>query len=201
METVDKRQIPTYLKHVLAKDVYITDQFVKVMEKRLPLKQYLLYYYILEISCHGICWLGASFILIWILNNKNLYQMQANLIIGLLLDIIFVAVIKAITRRKRPSDNDDPFSIGPDKYSFPSGHASRAMFISYFFELWTISFIYALPLLAWSLSVCLSRIMMRRHHVLDVMVGAGLGLFEGVLMRYIYFGKETCTYLISWICN
>lgn len=118
-----------------------------------------------------------------------------------MLDIIFVAVLKAITRRRRPSTNDDPFSIGPDKYSFPSGHASRAVFISYFFELWTMSLIYALPLLTWSFSVCLSRIMLRRHHMLDVIVGACIGLIEGVLVRYIYFERETCTYLISWLFN
>ncbi|XP_012220207.1 polyisoprenoid diphosphate/phosphate phosphohydrolase PLPP6-like [Linepithema humile] len=201
MRAADRRQIPTWLTKILARDVYFTDEFVKFMEKFLSLKQCLLYYYILEISCHGICWLGISFILIRILNNKSLYQMQVNLVIGLLFDIVLVAVLKAITRRRRPNTNDDPFSLGPDKYSFPSGHASRALFILYFFESWNMSSLYALPLLTWSFSVCLSRIMLRRHHMLDVLVGACLGVFEGAIMRYFYFGQETCVYLISWFCN
>ncbi|KMQ92401.1 presqualene diphosphate phosphatase, partial [Lasius niger] len=149
----EKRQIPTLLRKVLAVDAYLTDKFVKLIEKFLPLKQLKVHCTLLEVSCHGIPWLAISLILIWVLNSKSLCQMQVNLLIGLLLDIISVAVIKAIIRRRRPTSNDDPFAIGPDKYSFPSGHASRAAFIVYFFfHLWSISLIYAPPLLAWSFS-------------------------------------------------
>lgn len=109
-------------------------------------------------------------------------------------------MLKAVTRRRRPTVNDDVFAVGPDKYSFPSGHASRATFIVYFlFYLWPISLIYALPLLGWSFSVCMSRILMRRHHIIDVLVGIILGMLEGLLMDYIYLKEDTCVSLISWI--
>lgn len=118
----------------------------------------------------------------------------------MLLDILFVAVIKAITRRRRPTTNDDLFTIGPDKYSFPSGHASRATFIVYFFfYVWPTSLIYAPPLLAWCFSVCTSRLLLRKHHILDVLVGVSLGIFEGLIIGYIYLEQETCVNLISWI--
>jgi len=202
METSDKRQISTPLRKALAVDAYLTDQFVKLVEKVLPLRQLQVHYKLLEISCHGVPWLVTSLILIWVLNSKTLYQMQINLLIGLLLDIVLVAVLKAVVRRRRPTANDDLFTMGPDKYSFPSGHASRAAFVVYFFfHLWPISLIYTPPLLAWSFSVCMSRLLMRRHHLLDVLVGIVLGIFEGLVIGYIYLEQETCINLISWITD
>ncbi|XP_029173161.1 phospholipid phosphatase 6-like [Nylanderia fulva] len=202
METSEKREIPTLLRKVLAVDAYLTDELVKLAEKFLPLKQLKVHYKLLEVSCHGIVWLAISLVLIWIFNSKSLYQMQVNLLIGLLLDIISVALIKAITRRRRPTCTQVPFSLGPDKYSFPSGHASRAAFIVYFFfHLWSTSLIYAPPLLAWSFSVCMSRILLRRHHILDVLVGVLLGIFEGLIIGYIYLEQETCINLVSWITD
>jgi len=200
METSGKREVPTPLRKVLAVDAYLTDQLVKLVEKSLPLRQLKVHYKLLEVSCHGIPWLTLPLVLIWILNSKSLYQMQINLLIGLVLDIILVSLLKAVTRRRRPAVNEDLFAIGPDKYAFPSGHASRAAFVVYFFfHLWPISTIFTLPLLAWSFSVCLSRLLMRRHHILDVLVGMLLGVFEGLIMGYIYLEQETCVSLISWI--
>ncbi|XP_026828024.1 ATP-dependent RNA helicase DRS1 [Ooceraea biroi] len=155
-----------------------------------------------KISCHGVLWLATSLILIWVFNTRSLYQMQVNLLIGLLLDIVLVAVVKSITRRRRPATNDDPFTLGPDKYSFPSGHASRAAFVAYFFfHLWPISLIYAPPLLAWSFSVCMSRLLMRRHHIIDVVVGIILGILEGLIIGFIYLEENMCVSLISWITD
>ncbi|XP_077257360.1 polyisoprenoid diphosphate/phosphate phosphohydrolase PLPP6-like isoform X2 [Temnothorax americanus] len=202
METLDKRQVPVLLREALAVDVYLTDEFVKLVEKILPLRQLKVHYKVLEISCHGIPWLATSLVSIWVLNNKSLYQMQINLLLGLLLDIILVTVLKAATRRRRPTVNDDPFAIGPDKYAFPSGHASRAAFIVYFFfYLWPVPWLYTPPLLAWLFSVCVSRLLMRRHHILDVVAGALLGSFEGLIIGYIYLERATCVNLISWITD
>lgn len=121
---------------------------------------------------------------------------------GLILDIIAVAVLKAITRRRRPTTNDDPFTLGPDKYSFPSGHASRATFVAYtFLYLSPVPLICVPPLLAWCFSIYMSRILMRRHHVLDVLAGIALGIFEGLLIGYMYLEQETCVNLISWITD
>ncbi|EZA58792.1 Presqualene diphosphate phosphatase [Ooceraea biroi] len=198
----EKRQVPSLLRKVLAVDAYLTDELVKLTEKFLPLKQLKVHYRVLEISCHGVLWLATSLILIWVFNTRSLYQMQVNLLIGLLLDIVLVAVVKSITRRRRPATNDDPFTLGPDKYSFPSGHASRAAFVAYFFfHLWPISLIYAPPLLAWSFSVCMSRLLMRRHHIIDVVVGIILGILEGLIIGFIYLEENMCVSLISWITD
>ncbi|KAH0952068.1 hypothetical protein HN011_008248 [Eciton burchellii] len=202
METSEKRQVPTLLKKALAVDAYLTNEFVKLIEKFLPLRQLKVHYRLLEISCHGIPWLVTCLVLIWAFNIKSMFQMQINLLIGLLLDIVLVSLLKAFTRRRRPTSNDDPFAIGPDKYSFPSGHASRAAFVVYFFfHVWPVSLIYAPPLLAWSFSVCVSRLLLRRHHIADVLVGIILGILEGLLVSYIYLNEDTCITLVSWITD
>lgn len=53
------------------------------------------------------------------IDDKDLYQVQINMFLALLVDILFVALIKAVARRRRPSV--DPYAMGPDVYSFPSG--------------------------------------------------------------------------------
>lgn len=118
------------------------------------------------------------------------------------MDILLIAILKAVTRRRRPAKNDDPFAIGPDKYSFPSGHASRTAFITYFFiNLWPVSFIFYPPLLAWTVSVSLSRLLMRRHHILDIVAGVVLGLVNGMFISMIYLDADTCLGLVSWLSD
>lgn len=64
----------------------------------------------------------------------------------------------AIARRRRPSVNDDPFCIGPDVYSFPSGHASRSSLLLGFFTcLFPFSYFVWPPLFAWWFAICISR--------------------------------------------
>ncbi|KAK2585293.1 hypothetical protein KPH14_009980 [Odynerus spinipes] len=202
MAEEEKRQVPTILRKTLAVDAYLTDVFVRIVEKCMPLRQLKTHYKALEVSCHGIPWITLTLASIWIFHTTSLYQMQVNLFLGLLLDILFIAVLKALVRRRRPAINDDPFSMGPDKYAFPSGHASRVTFLVYFFlYLWPLSAIWTPPLLAWCISVCLSRLLMRRHHILDVLAGILLGIFEGMIINCIYLNKDTCTHLVSWITN
>ncbi|XP_076759131.1 polyisoprenoid diphosphate/phosphate phosphohydrolase PLPP6 isoform X2 [Xylocopa sonorina] len=190
------------LRNILNLDIKLTNAFVRCAEKLVPLKHLKMHYRMLEISCHGICWIASLLALIWILNNKNLYQMQVNLMIALLLDVIIVAIVKAGTRRRRPTINDDPLSMGPDKYSFPSGHSSRSLLIFYFFKyLWPVSDIYLTLLLAWVFAVSMSRILMRRHYIIDIGAGLALGYVEGMLMSFLYLDAQTCVNFISWITD
>lgn len=126
-------------------------------------------------------------------------MLKKPIVSGLVLDIILVAVLKALTRRRRPTTNDNPSST---KDSFPSGQASRATFIAYYFiNLWPLPLICIPPLLSWFFSICVSRVLMRKHHVLDVLTGIVLGLFQGLLIGYIYLEQSTCKSLIWWITD
>ncbi|XP_034183550.1 polyisoprenoid diphosphate/phosphate phosphohydrolase PLPP6 [Osmia lignaria lignaria] len=195
-----KREIPPMLKNILAIDVQLTEKLVKCIEKLMPLRQLKIHNTALEISCHGIPWIASILAFIWILDNKNLYQMQVNLLFGLLLDIIVIAILKAFFRRRRPVPTNDPFSVGPDKYSFPSGHVSRSVLIFYVFKyLWPVSVICLLPIAAWIFSLAMSRLLMRRHHILDICAGLILGYAEGMLLSFLYLDAKTCAYLVSWL--
>ncbi|XP_033222643.1 phospholipid phosphatase 6-like, partial [Belonocnema kinseyi] len=121
---------------------------------------------------------------------------------GIFTDLLICAIIKAVVRRRRPTPNTDIFGVGPDKFSFPSGHASRATYIVYFFlNLWPVNFVFIPPLLAWAVCICLSRILMRRHYLLDVTAGILLGIVNGMLIGAMYLSQETSTDLISWITD
>ncbi|XP_033364408.1 phospholipid phosphatase 6 isoform X1 [Bombus vosnesenskii] len=202
MEKHPKREIPSMLNKILDRDVQLTRSVVKCVEN-LPLMGKLrMHYKMLEISCHAVPWITSILAFIWILNNKNLYQMQVNLLMALILDIIIIAILKAYIRRRRPAVNDDPFSLGPDKYSFPSGHASRSVLIFYFFKyLWPVSDICLLSISIWIFAVILSRLLMRRHYILDISAGIFLGYIEGMLVSILYLESETCSNLIYWITD
>lgn len=116
-----------------------------------------------------------------------------------MLDIILVVVLKAISRRRRPTTNH---SFASEKDSFPSGHSTHATFITYFFlNLWPIPLICIAFLLAWSFLVCMSRLLVRKNHIIDVLAGIALGIFQGLLIEYIYLEQETCASLVWWITD
>lgn len=198
-----KRQVPQVLRSLLQLDVLLTDNFCRIVERIVP-RRWNTHYKALEISCHGIPWLVGWLAFIWLWYSPSLFQMQVNFYIGLLLDAAVVAVVKAITRRRRPRANQgDMFATTSlDKFSFPSGHATRACFISYFFiRLYSVSSLFEYPLLLWSAAVCVSRILLRRHHILDVTAGAFIGVLEGVVLGRIWLNQEWCAWLISSITD
>lgn len=109
-------------------------------------------------------------------------------------------MLKSYTRRQRPVANSDDKlgQIGPDKFSFPSGHASRACFVAFFFiHLFPVSVLYYPPLLAWATCVCISRVLLNRHYLFDVLGGVVLGLSEGLLLALLWVPDDTA----KWIMN
>lgn len=194
-----KREVPSALRTILNIDAAITDKFCSIVDAVAPrISRANLKY--LEISCHGVPWIGfwLAFTILW--SSPSLYQIQVNFMIGLILDIVAVAVIKAITRRRRPMKNEsDMFlTIGPDHYSFPSGHSSRAGFVASFFASHlALPAWFTFNLYLWSAAVCVSRVLLRRHHVLDVLAGIVLGLFETLFLNVIWFDQDWCEWLLS----
>jgi len=125
-------------------------------------------------------------------------------VLGLILDICMVGLLKAITRRRRPIlNNMDMFvTVGPDVYSFPSGHATRASFLATFFiYLYPLPLPVKLPLIAWCTAVCLSRVLLRRHHLLDVSAGVFVGFLETWIISLIWLGQDWSSYVVSWMAD
>ncbi|XP_039281117.1 phospholipid phosphatase 6 isoform X2 [Nilaparvata lugens] len=199
-----KRVPPKSIQKLLKVDAYLTNLFCTLADKFVPLRSLRTHYKVLEVSCHGLVWFGCWLASIWILWQPSLFEMQVNFYLGLIIDVVAVAVLKATVRRARPAVNkDDMFmTLGPDKYGFPSGHVSRAVFITCFFtHLYPLSIIFYPPLLAWSVSVSVSRILLRRHHILDVLAGALLGFLEIGLLSLLWLSKDSSIWLVSYISD
>jgi membrane-associated phospholipid phosphatase len=105
---------------------------------------------------------------------------------------------QAFTRRRRPNYNQGKMfiTVGPDKFSFPSGHATRAITLAFFFGLLYPPFpfpsVLAFPLfMFWAVAVCASRVLLGRHHVLDVAIGAAIGFMEYLVVSLLLIGPGT----------
>ena len=119
----------------------------------------------------------------------------------MILDIVIVAVIKAFTRRRRPAYNvDDQYATVKmvDKFSFPSGHSTRAVMLAVMFiVVEPVNLILWLPLAGWSAAVCVSRVLLGRHHILDVVAGVVIGVVQAVIMGWLWRTEEQTKYLMS----
>merc|ERR1712012_612502 len=127
-EAKSKREIPSGLKSVLEADIKLSKDFVEYVNKNYPVATYRSHLKSLEISCHGIPWLFISIAGLYSFTSPFFF----NLLLALILDIVVVAVIKAFTRRRRPAYNvDDQYATVNmvDKFSFPSGHSTRAVML------------------------------------------------------------------------
>lgn len=146
----------------------------------------------LEVSGHGVPWLLAPILII--LFKTSLSPIAASLMLNFLaltlLDLAVIGIFKPAFRRTRPVYNT---GIGHvtihvvDQFSFPSGHASRAGFLSSFvwhtqyhhaegMHPWLSSSTFTVLVLVWAIAICASRVLLGRHHVLDVLLGFALGV-------------------------
>jgi membrane-associated phospholipid phosphatase len=135
----------------------------------------------LEFSGSGYIWIPYSIIMISIYYTSIHEAMRFILLFtGLMFDIAVIGTTKGLTRRSRPVVNhDDVLSIGPDKYSFPSGHTSRAVFLLFYFI--RTSFFQTIPvpiIIIWLSLVVASRVLLGRHYISDVIAGIFFGIFE-----------------------
>lgn len=113
---------------------------------------------------------------------------------GLLLDLVLVAMVKGVVRRPRPTYNRmDMFAtVSVDRYSFPSGHATRAAMCGRFL---LAHLVLAAPLrvlvLLWTGLVGLSRVLLGRHNVTDVMFGFWMGYCQYNLVEMLWLSPQT----------
>lgn len=111
-----------------------------------------------------------------------------------MLDIVLVTTVKAVVRRPRPAYNrmDMFITVSVDRYSFPSGHATRAAMCGRFL---LAHLVLAAPLrvlvLLWTGLVGLSRVLLGRHNVTDVMFGFWMGYCQYNLVEMLWLSPQT----------
>ena len=157
---------------------------------------------LLEISGHGIPWLLGT---LYCLSRSDSWagrEVLMNLLFALLLDLLLVSLIKGLVRRRRPAHNqmDMFFTISVDKYSFPSGHTTRAALVSRFI---LNHLVLAIPLrvlvVLWAFILGLSRVMLGRHNVTDVAFGFFLGYMQYSIVDYCWLSPRTAPVLfVLW---
>lgn len=107
-------------------------------------------------------------------------------------DAILIGLLKFSFQRLRPTNPEIKIKVCPDilvdRYSFPSGHASRAVMITLlilniFSDELSYSIIIFLIILA--VITCLSRFLLARHYFTDVLVGTIIGRMNFLFSLYL----------------
>ncbi|GMJ00390.1 lipid phosphate phosphatase beta [Hibiscus trionum] len=140
------------------------------------------------------------------LPSPSLSSLAIPLILGHLLDLALIGLIKLTFRRARPHYNPNMSpAVHADNFSFPSGHASRVLFlatlshlvfqnneelVSDFIQRWIKiepEFV-LLGVWVWAIMTATSRVLLGRHFFFDVLAGAFVGVLEGIVAyRFLRF--------------
>ena len=174
---------------ILSLDGHFTHLLAICAHPRTTAQKYLRHLcYLLEISGHGVLWfvLCGLLGLTYLITQQDAYWTYTlNIFSILIADVILIAPVKLYFQRPRPTINHGkiPLSVSSvDKYAFPSGHTSRCVALAAYFYCMAPFNIKTQVWGVWALSVSLSRILIGRHHISDVLAGilAGLIVFETI---------------------
>lgn len=119
--------------------------------------------------------------LVWLLGNEDWKNRAIILAAGILATAILVLAIKFTVRRRRPEGEWGRIYRNTDPHSFPSGHAARAFLLAVLTAGLGPAWL-GLALWLWAPLVTLARVAMGVHYLSDVLAGALLGIFMGLLV-------------------
>ncbi|XP_073056040.1 probable lipid phosphate phosphatase beta [Primulina eburnea] len=144
-------------------------------------------------------------ILSLLLTRTTTNLLLLNLLLGSFLDLLLIGLLKHLIQRPRPVYNKNMFlSFAVDHWSFPSGHSSRVSFIATLFYFYSDPVRQVLVALSkfdaeavfvkyfvvvvglWAAITSVSRVLLGRHFVLDVVIGACLGVAEGTFVVRVF---------------
>jgi len=126
-------------------------------------------------------------LLVIILAGRRWKYIIRSIVAGLVVQTATVQVLKHLTGRPRPADSDGLtvfYGPGTDFHSFPSSHAAFA------FMLATVAAAY-FPRWRWlayggATGIALSRVLLDRHFISDIMVGAFIGYIAASLVLHCW---------------
>ncbi|XP_036452878.1 phospholipid phosphatase 6-like [Colossoma macropomum] len=146
---------------------------------------------LLELSAHRTPWVSSAVYLLLTSRTAEEQELIINLLMALLLDHILVRVVKAFIRYH----SSEMFATLPPhpRYSFPSGHATRAAMCACFLHarLLLDAPVRAL-LLVWAALMGLSQVLLGQHNVSGVTLALAMGYCQYRLV-------ERCWVPIDWL--
>ncbi|KAM6901279.1 inactive phospholipid phosphatase 7-like [Lycodopsis pacificus] len=154
----------------------------------------------LALTGHGITWIIGTIVCLTRSNTLAGQEVLVNLLLALIVDILTVAGVQRLVKRKGPWEMAPSFldCIAMDLYSFPAAHASRAAMVSKFL---LSHLVLAVPLrillVLWALLVGVSRVLLGKHHLTDMVCGFALGMLHFSLMESVWLSSSTCQNIIS----
>ncbi|XP_013882723.1 probable lipid phosphate phosphatase PPAPDC3 isoform X2 [Austrofundulus limnaeus] len=155
---------------------------------------------LLAFTGHALPWIFGTLICLWRSNTLAGQEVLVNLLLALILDLMTVAGMQKLVKRKGPWDFPPGFLdyVAMDRYSFPAAHASRAAMVSKFL---LNHLVLAVPLrillYLWALLVGVSRVLLGKHHLSDVGCGFALGFLHFSLVESVWLDSATCQTLVS----
>ncbi|XP_053509948.1 inactive phospholipid phosphatase 7 [Ictalurus furcatus] len=155
---------------------------------------------LLALTGHGIPWIIGTLVCLTRSNTLAGQEVLVNLLLALILDVMTVAGMQKLVKRKGPWEMSPSFLdyLAMDTYSFPAAHASRAAMVSKFL---LAHLVLAVPLrillVLWAMLVGMSRVLLGRHHLTDVGCGFALGFLHYSLVEMVWLSSSTCQALIS----
>jgi len=129
-------------------------------------------------------WVAGLF-LVWITTKGPWHSIAALMAGSIILQAIFVLMIKFLIRRRRPEGDWGEIYRKTDPHSFPSGHAVRACMLAVMawgLNLYPLCWI----LTIWAPLVSLARVALGVHFLIDVVAGWLLGFLIALLMLGLY---------------
>uniref|UniRef100_UPI00398F67F5 inactive phospholipid phosphatase 7-like isoform X2 n=1 Tax=Pristiophorus japonicus TaxID=55135 RepID=UPI00398F67F5 len=157
---------------------------------------------LIGITGHGVPWIGGTVFCLTKSNTVVGQEVLLNLLFALILDLLVVAGLQKLVKRKGPSEVTAGVLdyIVMDVFAFPAGQASRAAMVTRFF---LNHLVLAVPLrillVIWAGVIGVSRVMIGRHHLTDVFCGFFIGYLQFNLVELLWLPSGTCQLLISVI--
>ncbi|XP_026152795.1 inactive phospholipid phosphatase 7-like [Mastacembelus armatus] len=155
---------------------------------------------LLALTGHGITWIIGTIVCLTRSNTLAGQEVLVNLLLALILDVMTVAGVQRLVKRRGPWEMTPGFLdyVAMDVYSFPAAHASRAAMVSKFL---LSHLVLAVPLrillVLWAFLVGISRVLLGKHHLTDMVCGFALGMLHFSLIENVWLSSSTCQTLIS----
>ncbi|KAM6990071.1 polyisoprenoid diphosphate/phosphate phosphohydrolase PLPP6-like [Tautogolabrus adspersus] len=149
---------------------------------------------LVEFSGHVIPWIIGTVYTLLRGESVEEQEIMLNLALALLMDLLLVRVVKTVIRRRRPAQNRSEIlsTFFVERYSFPSGHATRAAMCARFLLAQLVDEASMRVLVVgWATLVSLSRLLLARQYVTDVGFGLAMGYCQYGLVERLW---------VTWDC-